>query len=114
MQTAAVVLSLLLAVALAGSAVAKLVRVPAVVASITGVGWPADRIWVLAVVELVGALGLLVGLAAPRIGLAAAVGATLYFLAAVVSHVRLRQSPAQASVPLLLAVATTAVLAATL
>ena len=110
MSTAAVVLSLLLAAVMVGSGVAKLARVPAVVGSVTGVGWPGERLWVLAAVEFLGAAGLLVGLAVPWVGVVAAVGAVLYFLGAVASHVRLRQSPAQAAVPLLLAVATLVVL----
>ncbi len=110
MQIAATVLSVLLAVLLAGSAVAELRGVPAVVTSITGVGWPREQIWVLAVIELVGAVGLLVGLAVPGIGVAAAVGAVLYFVGAVASHLRLRQSPAGALVPLVVAVVTLVVL----
>ncbi|GAA1854419.1 DoxX family protein [Microlunatus capsulatus] len=110
MQIASVVMSVLLAAVLTVSAVAKLARVPAVVESITGVGWPASRLWVLAVVELAGAAGLLVGLAVPVLGLAAAVGAALYFVAAVVSHLRLRQSASAALGPLAIAVATVVVL----
>lgn len=109
-STAAVALSLLLAVVMVGSGAAKLARVPAVVGSVTGVGWPGERLWVLAAIEFLGAAGLLVGLAVPWVGVVAAVGAVLYFLGAVISHVRLRQSPAQAAVPLLLAVATLVVL----
>lgn len=111
MEIAAWVLSMSLVVVLAGSAVAKLARVPAVVDSITGVGWPADRLWLLAVIELVGAAGLLAGLAVPLLGLAAAVGSALYFSAAVISHLRLRQSPGTAVPPLVIAVATVVVLA---
>lgn len=110
-QILTVVLSVLLAVVLAGSAVAKLARVPAVVASITGVGWPAERIWLLAAIELAGAVGLLVGLSVPLLGLAAAIGGALYFLGAVISHLRLRQPAGAALGPLVIAVATVVVLA---
>lgn len=107
---AAVALTLLLTVLLVGSGIAKLARVSAVVASVTGVGWPGERLWVLAAIEFLGAAGLLIGLVVPGIGIAAAVGAVLYFLGAVLSHLRLRQSPAQAGVPLLVSVATLVVL----
>ncbi|MFJ3793346.1 DoxX family protein [Kitasatospora sp. NPDC090091] len=44
----------------------------------------------LALAKLAGAAGLLVGLAIPAIGVAAAVGLILYFLGAVITNVRAR------------------------
>ncbi|MCG6499607.1 DoxX family protein [Kitasatospora sp. A2-31] len=44
----------------------------------------------LALAKLAGAAGLLVGLAIPAIGIAAAVGLILYFLGAVITNVRAR------------------------
>ncbi len=88
MFTATVAVSVLLALALTGSAAGKLTRSPAVVTSLTGVGVPLDRFWVLAVLEIAGALGLVVGLWWAPLGIAAAIGIVLYFLGAVGAHVR--------------------------
>jgi hypothetical protein len=44
----------------------------------------------LALVEILGALGLLVGIWVVPIGVAAAAGLTLYFLGAVAAHVRVK------------------------
>jgi VIT1/CCC1 family predicted Fe2+/Mn2+ transporter len=58
----------------------------------------------LAALELLGALGLLVGIWVPFIGIAAAAGLTLYFLGAVVAHLRAKQPFSNAAAPLGLAV----------
>jgi hypothetical protein len=42
----------------------------------------------LAAIELLGAAGLIIGLAVPAIGIAAATGVMLYFVGAVVAHLR--------------------------
>jgi len=42
----------------------------------------------LATAELAGGIGLLVGLAVPAIGIAAAVGVVAYFVGAVITHIR--------------------------
>jgi hypothetical protein len=104
------VLSVLLAVALAGSAYAKLTKDPKIVESLVGtVGVPEDRLWMLAALELAGAAGLLIGLFWAPLGIAAAVGVVLYFIGAVGGHVRVGDtSPAAlapAGVILLVAVA---------
>ena len=44
----------------------------------------------LALAEISGAIGLLVGIALAPIGLAAAIGLLLYFVAATLSHIRVR------------------------
>lgn len=90
MFIATTTLSVLLAIALVGSAVGKLTRNPAVIGPVTGVGVPAGRIPLLAALEIAGAVGLLVGLAWPPLGIAAAVGVVLYFLGAVIAHLRVR------------------------
>ncbi len=88
MFIATAVVAVLLALALVGSAVGKLTRQPKVVEGITGVGVPVERLPALAALELLGAVGLIVGLWIPAIGVAAGVGVVLYFLGAVIAHVR--------------------------
>jgi len=51
-------------------------------------GVPRSWWTLLALAKLAGAAGLLIGLAIPAIGIAAAVGLILYFLGAVIANVR--------------------------
>ncbi|MGW4778497.1 DoxX family protein [Streptomyces filamentosus] len=84
------VLAALLALAMAGSAFATFTRNPAVVGSMTKVGVPDGWLPWLGTAKLAGALGLLAGLVVPALGEAAAIGLVLYFVGAVVSHVRVK------------------------
>jgi DoxX-like family len=54
----------------------------------TKVGVPQSRLVVLAALKAAGALGLLVGLGAPLIGVAAAAGLVLFFVGAIITHLR--------------------------
>ncbi len=85
-----VVLAALLALAMTGSAVATFTRNPAVVGSMTKVGVPDGWLPWLGTAKAAGALGLLAGLVVPALGVAAAVGLVLYFIGAVVSHLRVK------------------------
>ncbi|WP_295694034.1 DoxX family protein [Lapillicoccus sp.] len=91
MFTLAAIVSIVLAVAILGSGAATLAKVPAVVGNMNAVGWPEDRLWVLAVLKILGGVGLLVGLWVAPIGIAAAIGVALYFVGAVVFHVRAKE-----------------------
>lgn len=87
--TATVAVSLLLALIATMSAVLKFQRHDQVVGSIHGtVGVPLERLPLLAALELLGAAGLIVGLWFAPIGIAAAIGLILYFVGAVIGHVR--------------------------
>jgi len=89
MFIAAVVVSVGLAIALTGSAYLKLVKDPQIIKGIVEtVGVPEERLWMLAVLELAGAVGLLIGLAWAPLGIAAAIGVILYFIGALIGHVR--------------------------
>jgi hypothetical protein len=52
------------------------------------VGVPLNYIPLLAVCEFAGALGLVAGIWWPALGIAAAIGLVVYFVGAVVSHLR--------------------------
>lgn len=82
------VVTIVLSIALLASAGAKLTKQPAIVEGMTAVNVPIDKIWMLAVLEIAGAIGMLVGLAVMPLGLAAAIGVVLYFVGAVIFHVR--------------------------
>ncbi|CCQ15007.1 putative integral membrane protein [Rhodococcus sp. AW25M09] len=84
------IISVLLAVALTFSAVGKLTRNDSVIPMLEQVGVPPDKIPWLAYLEILGAVGLLVGLAVWPIGVAAAVGVVLYFVGAVAAHLRVK------------------------
>ncbi|WP_109524438.1 MULTISPECIES: DoxX family protein [Nocardia] len=91
MDIALTALSITTAVALTGSATATLARTPALVAIVAAVGFPEHRMWLLAVLKLAAAVGLVAGLAYRPLGIAAAVGLVAYFCAAVWMHLRARQ-----------------------
>lgn len=81
--------SLILAAVLGFSAYGKLTRNRALVDGIYAVGFPDERIPLLAGALIAGAAGLLIGLLWWPIGVAAAVGLIAYFIAAVVAHLRI-------------------------
>lgn len=106
MFIATVIVSALLAVLLFFSALGKLSRKPKLMDSMAKVGVPADRVWMLAVLEIAAAIGLVVGLFWWPIGVAAAIGAVLYFVGAVIAHVRKKDPQIQpAAVILVVAIA---------
>lgn len=82
----AVVLSLIAIV----SAMGKLRKMPQVMESMTHVGVKPNQIPQLAYLEILGALGLLIGIAVPLLGLVSAIALMLYFLGAVVAHLRVK------------------------
>lgn len=57
---------------------------------LTGVGFPREWWWALVVIKVLAAGGLIVGIYADGIGLAATVGVIAYFLCATWAHVRMR------------------------
>ncbi|MGY3337292.1 hypothetical protein ACVW0K_003391 [Streptomyces filamentosus] len=82
------VLASLLALAMAGSAFMTFTRNPAVMGNMTKLGVPEGWLPWLGAAKTAGALGLLAGLAVPALGVAAAAGLVLYFVGAVVTHLR--------------------------
>lgn len=90
MFTAATIVSVLLALAMGSSGFLKLRRDERTMPTLLTVGVPEGLVNVLAGLELAAAVGLTVGIWIPLIGLAAAIGAVLYFLGAVIAHIRVR------------------------
>lgn len=98
------------AVANAFIAIADYARAPFVLANNAEVGLPPTALPYLATLKLAGAVGLLVGLlGVPWLGLAAGVGLTVFFVGAVVVHLRARvlHNIAAPGAYLLLAIAAT-------
>lgn len=106
MFTAYVAISILAAVANAFSATLDFVRYKQVSINMARAGVPESWMTMLGILKAAGALGLLVGIGVPLIGTAAAVGLTLFFVAAIITHLRAHDySFGLAAVFLLLAVA---------
>jgi uncharacterized membrane protein YphA (DoxX/SURF4 family) len=96
MFIATCVLAAVLAAVLLLSAYGKLTHNADQTATIIKVGFPERHIWMLAICELAGALGIVIGLFWWPIGIAAAIGVVLYFVFAVAAHLRVRQFDLQA------------------
>jgi hypothetical protein len=108
MFIALVIATVALAAMAAGSAVKKLKKDEQVLAVIGGtVGVPERHFPVLAALELAGALGILIGLWLAPLGVAAAVGLVLYFVGAVIGHLRVGDTKGVTMplLPLLLSIA---------
>lgn len=91
MNTAYVVTTLASATVTAAIAVADLVPAGFVLANSAEVGVPRSWLPGLAALKLAGAVGLVAGLLGPRaLGVAAAAGLVLFFVGAVVTHLRAR------------------------
>ncbi|OBH07849.1 MULTISPECIES: DoxX family protein [unclassified Mycobacterium] len=89
MHTACLVITLTTAVVTAAIAVADLVPAGFVLANSAEVGVPRSWLPPLAAAKLAGAAGLVVGLlGVPTLGIAAAVGLVLFFVGAVITHLR--------------------------
>jgi len=110
MFVATVIVSVLLALVALGSAGAKLAKNPKVIESVTSVGVPENRIPILAMLEIAGAVGVIIGLWVAPLGIAAGIGLVLYFIGATVSHVRVHDNEYQPPAVLALLAAAAVVL----
>jgi len=90
MSTAHVVVNVLLAAALISSAITNFVRYQRVLDIMAKVHVPESWLTPLGLVKIAGALGLLVGLRVPWVGIAAAAGVVLFFGCALFVHLKAR------------------------
>lgn len=90
MHVSAMVLTVLAAAAALGAAAIDVLRVDWVQANMDAYGVPRSWLTPLALIKAVGGVGLLIGLAVPAIGIAAAVGLVAYFLGALATVIRAR------------------------
>jgi len=89
MDTAYLAITILLAAMVLWSGVAKVRRDPNVTRVIHEiVGVPLRYFPLLAACEFAGALGMVLGILWPPLGMAAGIGLVLYFLGAAISHLR--------------------------
>jgi len=85
-----IVVAVLAATANAYIAVNDFLRADWVLANMDMVRVPRSWLFPLGVLKTAGALGLLLGIAVPLLGVAAAVGLVLFFVGAVITHLRAR------------------------
>ena len=84
-----IVVAIVVALSMFLSASGKLTLNPGAVHVINEVvGVPMSLFPVLAACEIAGGIGLLVGIYQPKIGVAAGIGLVLYFVGAIVGHIR--------------------------
>jgi hypothetical protein len=106
MFIAYLIVTVLAAAANIFSAACDFVRYKQVSIAMAKAGVPESWMTMLGILKTAGALGLLVGIGVPLIGTAAAVGLILFFVGAIITHLRARDySFGLAIVFLLLAVA---------
>ncbi|MFE2286985.1 DoxX family protein [Streptomyces sp. NPDC059443] len=84
------VVGVLLALTLTASSTFMLRRNPAILASMQKVEVPDSWLPRLAGLKAAGAIGLVAGLWLTPLGIAAAIGVTLYFVGAVIAHLRVK------------------------
>jgi hypothetical protein len=84
----AYVVAAVLAAANAAAAALDLARSEQVLGNMTKLGLPRSWLFPLGALKAAGALGLLVGIGVPPLGVAAAVGLVLFFVGAVIIHIR--------------------------
>jgi hypothetical protein len=101
-----IVVTLLAAAANIFSATLDFIRYKQVLINMAKAGVSESWITVLGILKAAGAMGLLVGIGVPLIGTAAAIGLIVFFVGAIITHLRARDySLGLAVVFLLLAVA---------
>lgn len=88
MFTVYVVVTVLAAAANIFSATLDFVRYKQILTNMATAGVPESWITMLGILKAAGALGLLIGIWVPLIGMAAAIGLTLFFVGAIITHLR--------------------------
>lgn len=86
MTIALIIFGALLTFAAIGSAIAKLVKVPDVMASMKSVGVKSNQIPILAYLEIAGGLGIIAGIWNKPLGILASACLVLYFAGALFTH----------------------------
>ncbi len=90
MTTALIIFAGFIGLSITFSAFGKIKRIPSAIEAIAHVGVKEKQYNQLAALELLGSLGLLVGIWSKPIGVAAATGICLYFIGAQTAHLRMK------------------------
>ncbi|MGZ4602013.1 MAG: DoxX family protein [Kineosporiaceae bacterium] len=97
-----VVLAVVLAVVFGVAGTAKILGAPPMRQAARHLGFSVGQYRLLGALELAGAIGLLVGLAVPALGVAAAIGLGLLLIGAGTAHVAHHDPASRVAVPLVL------------
>lgn len=92
MRIAMIIFSSLLTLAVFASGAMKLRKSPQVIEGMTHVGVKESQVPLLGLIEIAGGAGLLIGFATVTLGRLAAAGLVLYFLGAMIAHLRIKDS----------------------
>jgi DoxX-like family len=98
-----ITLAILLAAVFALLGVAKLASLPAMRVAAADLGYTTGQYRLIGALELAGAAGLIIGLKAAGIGVAAAVGLVLLMLGAALAHVKNHDAATRLIVPIAVA-----------
>ena len=90
MFVAYIIVTIIAAAANIFSATLDFIRFKQILVNMAKVGVPESWITMLGTLKVAGAVGLLVGIGVPSIGVAAAIGLILFFIAAITTHLRAR------------------------
>jgi hypothetical protein len=101
MSIASSIVSVLLALALAGTGIGKLRRFDPALQQVEAVGVTGRAITILGLLEIAAAVALIAGIWFQRLGVAGAIGSSLYFTGAIAAHIRARDPQPQAAIALL-------------
>ena len=96
MTISLIIFSGLLAFAAIGSAISKLLKVPDVLTLLASVGVKPKQVQILALLEIAGGLGIILGIWNKGLALLATVSLSLYFLGAFSAHFRAKSRLADA------------------
>lgn len=88
MKIALDIFGALLAFAAIGSAISKLMKVPDVMTAMAAVGVKPNQIPLLAILEIAGGVGIIVGIWSKPLGVISAICLTLYFVGALAAHLK--------------------------
>lgn len=106
MKNSMIILSVVLALIVLASGAGKLRKSPQVIDGMKHVGVKESQIPILAVLEILGGLGLLIGLAIPTLGRVSAICLAAYFVGAVTAHLRVKDTFKVLAPPLVIFVIT--------
>jgi DoxX-like family len=111
MFTAYIIVTIVAAGANIYAATSDFVRPEWLLGNMSKLGVPESWLPILGVLKAAGALGLLIGIGVPLIGIAAAAGLTLFFIGAVITHLRAHDLSLGNGVPVMFLVVVLAALA---
>jgi uncharacterized membrane protein YphA (DoxX/SURF4 family) len=92
MKMTLIILGGFMAISIILSAVGKIKRIPGAIESISKVGVKESQYNQLAFLEILGGLGLIIGIWSKPIGILASIGIALYFIGAQTAHIRIKDS----------------------